>query len=75
MTDPLPPDGPVLRLVRRIADHADAIYVRVSHDDRWVAVAYTDLAPDDQADYLVQWLDKALDGWDGPFRVVRDQGA
>jgi hypothetical protein len=50
-----------------LADHADAIYVRVQRGDGWRNVAYADLTPDGQAD----WLERVLAGWDGPVRVVR----
>jgi hypothetical protein len=37
-------------------------------------VTFADLPPDDQADLLVEWLDRVLDGWDGPAAVTRDPG-
>jgi hypothetical protein len=36
----------VLRLVRRLADHPDGIYVHVRREQGWVSLAYADLTPE-----------------------------
>ena len=63
------PDSPVLRLVRQIADHADAISVGPHRNGNQATVVFADLSPDDQADLLVEWLDRVLDGWGGPTDI------
>jgi hypothetical protein len=61
----------VLRLVRRLADHPDGIYVRVRREQGWVSPAYADLTPEEQAEWLVKWTAPVVDGWEGPYRVPR----
>jgi hypothetical protein len=71
---PHPPESPVLRLVQQIADHPEAISVDPDRTATKGTVTFADLPPDDQADLLVEWLDRVLDGWDGPTARARDYG-
>lgn len=75
MSDPRPPESPVLRLVRRIADYADVIYMDPHRNGDRSMVTFADLDPDDQADVVVEWLDRVLDGWDGPSDVAQGSGS
>lgn len=66
-----PSQSPVLRLVRLLAEHAETIYVWAFRDGEWMSLAYSELTPDEQAAWLDEWTCRALEGWEGPFRIVK----
>ena len=52
--------SPVLRLVRRLAEHAEEIYVWAERDGEWTSLAYAELTPDEQAAWLDEWTCRVL---------------
>lgn len=54
MTPPLPGSLAWLKL---IVDNASRIYVRAQIDGKWDSVAFDTLPADDQAEYVVNWLE------------------
>lgn len=59
------PESPVLRLVRRVADHAEAISINPHGNGNQATASFADLPPDDEADLLVEWLHRMVEGWEG----------
>jgi hypothetical protein len=58
-------------LVRRLAEHADSIYVWAVRHGEWTSLAYAKLTPDEQAAWLEEWISRVLEGWEGPLRAAR----